>query len=45
MTVSQILIMAGIILLAHDLTPSARAFIGLTAGTWGAAIAAAALIF
>jgi hypothetical protein len=45
MTVSQILLLAGVILLAHELTPTARAILGLSVGTWGAVAAAAGLIF
>lgn len=36
MTVSQLLIMVGIMLLGHELKPAARLAIGASLGLWGA---------
>lgn len=45
MTASQLLIMAGVLLLAHEITPKTRAILGLAIGLWGVVLAAFAMFF
>lgn len=45
MTVSQLLIVVGIMLLGHELKPAARLVLGASLGLWGALFALGAIVF
>lgn len=45
MTASELLLIAGIILLAHEIKPIPRMMFGLIVGTWGVIFAVGDLFF
>lgn len=45
MTISQLLIVASIMLLSHELKPSVRLAIGAALGLWGAVFVAVSILY